>query len=194
LTTGEQLQYDVVVIAVGVRPNTALLKDAGGKVGRGITVNEKGETSLPDIYAAGDCVELYDISTKAVRPLAILPNAYLLGEVCGKNMAGSDEALTDALPVNAIGFFGLHMVTAGSYTGESRVVKTENGFRKFFIENDQLKGFIIVGDVSRSGIYTDLIRRQVKLSELDFDLLAEYPSLAAFKREYRDQILGGQKA
>ncbi len=194
LTKGDQVEYDVVVIAVGVRPNTALVKNAGGKVGRGITIDSRGETSLPDVYAAGDCTEQYDISSGLTRPLAILPNAYMQGETCGENMAGGNASFDHALPVNAIGFFGLHMVTAGSYTGQSETVETPDGFRKFFTENGLLKGFIIIGDVSRAGIYTNLIREKTPLESLDFELIKKYPSLACFGRAYRDTVLGGKKA
>ncbi len=194
LTKGDQVEYDVVVIAVGVRPNTALVGNAGGKVGRGITINGRGETSLPDVYAAGDCTEQYDISSGTTRPLAILPNAYMQGETCGENMAGGSASFDNALPVNAIGFFGLHMVTAGCCTGTCETVKTKDGFRKFFTENGLLKGFIIVGDVARAGIYTNLIREKTPLESLDFELIKKYPSLACFGRAYRDTVLGGKKA
>ena len=74
---------NVVVIAVGVRPNTELVAQAGGKVSRGIAASDCGETSLPDIYAAGDCCESYDITTGQNRILALLPNAYMQGEAAG---------------------------------------------------------------------------------------------------------------
>ena len=52
-----------LVLAVGVRPNVSLVKDAGGKVNRGIVTDGSGLTSLPDVYAAGDCCESWDITS-----------------------------------------------------------------------------------------------------------------------------------
>ena len=60
LKSGDTLEFDILVLAVGVRPNTQLVSDAGGKVDRGILVDEKGQTSLKDVYAAGDCTQGMD--------------------------------------------------------------------------------------------------------------------------------------
>lgn len=62
LKSGLTVDFDVLVIAVGVRPNTSLVKDAGGEVRRGIAADDTGKTTLPDVYAAGDCAESFDIS------------------------------------------------------------------------------------------------------------------------------------
>lgn len=57
LKGGAELDFDVLVVAVGVRPNTELVKEAGGDVNRGIVTDTKSQTSLKDIYSAGDCTE-----------------------------------------------------------------------------------------------------------------------------------------
>ena len=62
MKSGKTVDFDVLVLAVGVRANTTLIKDIGGDVNRGIIVNERMETSLKDIYAVGDCAEGDDIS------------------------------------------------------------------------------------------------------------------------------------
>ena len=59
---GAVVDFDVLVLAVGVRANTALVRDAGGETNRGILVDESMRTSLPDVYAAGDCTEGEDVS------------------------------------------------------------------------------------------------------------------------------------
>ena len=91
LKSGKTVSFDIVVLAVGVRPNVSLIKDIGGVVNRGIATNEKCETSIKDIYAAGDCTESYDITTDENRVLALLPNAYMQGECAGINMAGGEK-------------------------------------------------------------------------------------------------------
>ncbi len=72
-------------------------------------------TSLADIYAAGDCAESYDVSIGETRVLALLPTPYMQGECAGINKAGGEKSHDKAIPMNAIGFFGLHMITACSY-------------------------------------------------------------------------------
>lgn len=88
MRSGAQAEFDVLVLAVGVKANTALARQAGAEVNRGILVNEKMETTVPGIYAAGDCTEGMDASLGQRRVLAILPNAYLQGRCAGINMAG----------------------------------------------------------------------------------------------------------
>ena len=107
LSSGKEIGFDVLVAAVGVRPNVELAQKAGIEARRGIVTDERCRTSLPDIYAAGDCTESYDITTGESRPLALLPNAYMQGECAGINMAGGSKEYDKAIPMNAIGFFGL---------------------------------------------------------------------------------------
>ncbi len=190
MKNGETVPFDVLVLAVGVKPNVSLIRDAGGGVGRGIAVNESMQTSLPDVYAAGDCAEGEDISCGMRRVLAIMPNAYLQGHAAGVNMAGGNESFGNAVPMNAIGFFGLHLMTAGSYTGEVYEEKTPQGSKKFFTENGLLKGFILIGETQRAGLYTSLIRNQTPLADVDFDLLRQTATAAAFPAGTRADMFG----
>lgn len=192
LSTGEQIAFDVLVLAVGVRPNTALAKSAGAAVNRGIVCNESQQTSVADIYAAGDCCESHDISSETDRILALLPNAYMQGECAGINMAGSCAQFTQAIPMNAIGFWDLHIVTAGSYTGELYQTISEDGaIKKLYCQDNLLKGYILIGNVENAGIYTSLIRNKTPLDTIDFELIAEKPSLMAFSKKFRYKKLGG---
>jgi NAD(P)H-nitrite reductase large subunit len=181
LQNGEQISFDILVLAVGVRPNTALLNGIA-KIDRGIVVNEKSQTSAPDIYAAGDCTQTLDISCGQSKIMALLPNAYMQGECAGFNMAGSEKKFENAIPMNAIGFFGLHVITAGNYSGEI-YSKTENGnYKRLFHGNNKLNGYILIGNVERAGIYTSLIRESTPLDTIDFEQVCEKPGLMAFVR------------
>lgn len=196
MQSGKQVEFDVLVTAVGVRPNTSLVSDIGGNVNRGILVNTKMETSVPDVFAAGDCCEIYDISIDKPRVLALLPNAYIGGFTAGVNMAGGSAEFDNAIPMNSIGFMGLHIMTAGNYVSEKDGGKvyskeTEDTNKKFFVENGELKGYIIVGNILGGGIYTALIREKTPLDTLDFDSLMDNPSYFAFSSETRGRIFGG---
>ena len=104
MKSGSEVGFDVLVLAVGVRPNVSLLKDIGGEVNRGIITDNSMQTSLDNIYAAGDCCESYDTSFGGRRILAILPNAYMQGKCAGENMAGQNAVFDNAIPMNSIGF------------------------------------------------------------------------------------------
>lgn len=192
LQSGTELEFDVLVTAVGVRPNTQLVADAGGAVDRGILVDGRCATTLPDVYAAGDCAQGYDAVSGEKRMLPLWPNAMLQGETAGINMAGGRADYTQGIALNASGVFGLHMVTAGSYEGESFTVQRDGSYKRLVTADGVLKGVIMVGDVSRAGIYTDLIRKKKPLSEIDFDLIRESPQLMAFSQKDRRVQLGGE--
>ena len=186
----EEISFDVLILAVGVRPNIKLAKDAGIECGRGIIVDDMSRTSSPDIYAAGDVCEQKELTLKENRIIAIIPNATLQGETAGVNMAGVEKHFTNPVAMNAIGFFGSHIITAGTYTGEAEVISDESFYKKFFIKDDKLKGFILMGRaVDRAGIYTAVVRNETSLSSIDWNTLKEKPSLAAFALKERKSML-----
>lgn len=190
MKSGKTVDFDVLVLAVGVRANTSLLKDIGGEVNRGIIVNDKMETSVENIYSAGDCTEGNDISFGEKRVLALLPNAVMQGHTAGVNMAGGDEVFDKAIPMNSIGFFGLHVMTAGTYEGEMYEEKGENGIKRLFTKDGLLKGFIIIGYNERAGIYTSLIREKTPLDTLDFETMKKVATNAIFSSENRRKKFG----
>ncbi len=193
LQNGDTVQFDMVILAVGVRPNTELIAEAGGTVNRGIVTSQtQAVEGLKDVYAAGDCTESLDITTGQQKILALLPNAFLQGEIAGQNMAGKETYYLNAMPMNAIGFFGLHIITAGSYEGEA-YTETDGAenYKKLVTADNELKGFILMGDVKRAGIYTYMIKWHMPIDECDFELLKTKPQLVAFSREYRNEKLAG---
>ena len=184
LESGEMISFDILVQAVGVRPNTELLEGIAD-IGRGITVNAKSETTAPDIYAAGDCTQTPDISSGQEKIMALLPNAYMQGECAGVNMAGGHMCFDKAIPMNAIGFSGLHIITAGSYYGKTYTQEAEGCYKKLFYSDNRLVGYILIGNVEKAGIYTGLIRERTPLDTIDFALVCEKPGLMAFTKDER---------
>ena len=190
LDDGERIEFDILVLAVGVRPNTSLLKGIA-ETDKGIIINEKSETSAADIYAAGDCTQTFDVSSGQSRVMALLPNAYMQGECAGINMAGGEKIFDRAIPMNAIGFFGLHVITAGNYSGEV-YSENESHYKRLFYSENKLNGYILIGNVEKAGIYTNIIRERTPLDTLDFALICEKPGLMAFTKEDRKIKLGGE--
>ena len=193
MKSGAEVDLDILVQAVGVRAETALAVQAGCEVNRGIIINEKMQTTQKGIFAAGDCSEGYDSSTDTRRVLAILPNAYMQGRTSGINMAGGDASITDAIPMNSIGFFGLHCATAGAYPEDSEITeeKGEDSIRRLYIKDGRLAGYMIIGDVNRAGVYTSLVREKTPVDTLNKAELLRSPSLAVFSADTRKQKLGG---
>lgn len=191
LKNGVTVDFDMLIIAVGVRPNTELIADAGGNVDRGIITDMTQKTSLDDVYAAGDCTVSYDASSDTNKILALLPNAYMQGEVAGRNMAGREFRYVNAIPMNAIGFFGLHIISAGSYDGEEYVEETENTYKKLIFRENRLVGYILMGDVKRAGIYTSMIKERIDLGDVNIDMLKEKPQMMMFGKARRLDKLGG---
>lgn len=191
MKSGAQVDFDVLVLAVGVRANTALVRDIGGDCGRGITVDVSMKTSKDSIYAAGDCTESRDASDGNVKIMALMPNAYMQGHCAGVNMAGGSDTFDNPIPMNSIGFFGLHIMTAGS-RGEGAVYEETDGakLKKLFASGGYLTGFMLVGNVDRAGIYTNIIRNRIPLASIDFDVLKKSPNLFAFDADYRRKKLG----
>lgn len=189
LKSGKEIAFDILVLAVGVRPNTALAQDAGAEVEKGIITDSTQKTTIENIYAAGDCVTTEDVTFGGKRILALLPNAYMQGEIAGINMAGGKAEFTNGAPMNAIGFCGYHILTAGTYDGEAILETDGENYKKLFIKDGLLKGFILMGDIKRGGIYTNIMKKQIPLNMLDERIFSK-PQLMAFPKQERKRMLG----
>ena len=106
-------------------------------------------------------------------------------------MSGGNEMYNKAIPINSIGFFGLHIMTAGNYSGEVYEEKTEIGIKKLFVSDGLLSGYILIGNTDRAGIYTSLVRDRVPLDSIDFEMLKKVTTLSIFPQETRRKMLGG---
>lgn len=172
LKDGTELDCDILVMAVGVRPNTAEAKAAGVNVNRGIIVDDNMRTNVEGIYAAGDVTESVDMVTGEKKIMALWPNAYAQGFAAGADMAGAKSGFSGVFPMNAVGFFGLSLITAGVQGGEgvemiSNSDEKTGAMKRFFVKDDRLTGFILVGDVDRAGIYTYIMSEKIPVSSLE---------------------------
>ena len=108
-------------------------------------------------------------------------------------MAGGAAQFDNAIPMNSIGFFGLHCHTAGSQPEGCEMYEEadDSHIKRLFVRDGRLVGFMLIGHMHRTGIYTALIRNRTPLSEVDFARLRIEPQLAAMSAEYRDHVLKG---
>lgn len=114
VTDKSSRDVDMVVLAVGFRPNTAL---GNGKLetfrNGAFLVNKKQETSIPDVYAIGDCATVYDNAINDINYIALASNALRSGMVAGHNAAGHELESLGVQGSNGISIFGLNMVSTG---------------------------------------------------------------------------------
>ncbi len=111
LTTGEVLRCDLVGVAIGVRPDIRLAKEAGLRCDRGVLVDEYLRTSDPDIFAAGDVAQIRDRWSGEYRTDSLWPTAIASGRAAGANMAGANEPYDKGVPFNVARLCGI-MITA----------------------------------------------------------------------------------
>lgn len=186
MKSGETVEFDILVLAVGVRANISLARECGAACNRGICVDTHMQTSVKGIFAAGDCTEGYDASIGQNRVLAILPNAYMQGHTAGENMAGGHREYVSAIPMNSIGFFGLHAMSAGAYEGDLHEERGSDFIKRLYVKDDRLIGFMLVGGCTeRAGILTNLIRERTPLSSINFEVLKKVTTTAVFSHENR---------
>ena len=190
--SGEEAAFDILVLALGVRPQVGLLKEIGAEVNRGILVNEKMQTNFPHIYASGDVVESYEAVGESKRLLQLFPSAYLGGKTAGKNMAGEECSFLTDIPMNATNLFGVRITSAGLFVGEKTEVTVGEDYRALYVEGDVIKGFILIGDSARAGILTDFIRKKRSIGEMDAKELLAGRDLSVYPAEERRAALGGK--
>lgn len=192
LSDGTKLDCDVLIMAVGVKPNTNLAKNAKIKINRGIITDKYMMTSVKDIYAAGDCVESLDVLSQQNKILALWPNAFMQGETAGSNMAGTKCAFNGSFAMNAIGFFGIQLISAGiidpkeqGYQEFVEYDETKITFKKLIIKDDKLVGFAMLNLPYRAGIYTSLINDRISLRDLNYDITKRDIGLNVFSQDIR---------
>ena len=124
-TDAGKIVADVVVLSIGIRPNTAFLSDTGIDMVKGcIQVNEKMETSVADIYAAGDCTMVTNRITGKGQWSAMGSTANYAGRMLAQILNGKEKAYPGCLGTGVVKLPGLN----GGRTGLTEVQAKENGF------------------------------------------------------------------
>ncbi|GFP32394.1 hypothetical protein HKBW3S42_00699 [Candidatus Hakubella thermalkaliphila] len=193
-----EVQCQLLIFAIGVRPNIDLVRGTSIRVNRGIVVNKYLETSVPDIYAAGDVAEAFDLVMGIDRPIPIWPSAYIQGPVAGYNMAGLPREYGGWFAMNSVDICGLPTISVGL------TVPPEDGYeiledhhpqkltyRKIVLKDELVVGAIFIGKIDRAGIITGLIKDRVKVTSFREHLLREDFGLVWLPKEYRKHMVSG---
>ena len=190
LEDGEELSCELVVVCVGVRPNCDFVKNTGIDINRGIIVNERMETSIPDVYAAGDVAEGPHVLIQENRLVPNWPNAYRQGRVAGANIIGSDTVFDGGIemnsfnfasvPINSIGFTG--NIPDGAKEYFTLDLKKEN-YIKIAVKDGKLIGALMLGDISKAGLIGWLIKTKMDISMYIKEILSLEYGLSFLPRE-----------
>ena len=165
LEDGRRLPAQILVAAVGVRPNTPFLAPPIAAPRGGVPVDDRMESAVPGVYAAGDVATAPDSLTEIPFNNAVWPAATRQGKVAGANMAGGCRAYVHNFNLNALNLRGLQVTSAGhpyDQTGDDiRVFREEQGnqYRKIVLRAGVLIGFILIGDTSPAGCLLARMKR-----------------------------------
>lgn len=186
LSDGSTLDCDLVVVATGVRPNLALAKSSGASVGRGILVDEYMQTSVKDIFAAGDATEGWDTARGRKMPNPTWGNASEQGRIAAYNMAGYSKPFVGAVTLNTFTFLGFSMAAVGITQPDGDYLKVESysdprtgDYRKLVMLGDRLVGAVAIGDVRMAGVWRGLIARRGPYAQVAQALLPRKTDFAS---------------
>ncbi len=147
LEDGTHIDCDMIIISAGVRHNPLLALKLGLPVEKGVIVNDRMETGIPDIYAAGDLVQHNGIF------YGIWPAAEKQGEIAGINMAGGNSEYHGTIISNTLKVAGIDICAAGDIDAEglkdSILFKDADNYiyKKMVVQNNTIVGTILYGDI-----------------------------------------------
>ncbi|MGE5556783.1 MAG: NAD(P)/FAD-dependent oxidoreductase [Methanocella sp.] len=186
LTKGDTVPCDLVIIAIGVIPRTDLAVGSAIKVNRGIVVDNSMQTSVPDVYAAGDVAEAYDFILGQNRTLPLWPLAVEEGKVAGYNMAGQKALYNGGTSMSSLKYFGLPIISVGLANPKddpalevlTKLDVERKVYKKAVLKNNQLVGLTFVGCIELSGVLFYLMKNAVNVKKFKDQLLADNFGLA----------------
>ncbi len=169
---GSQLEADLVVMAVGIRPNIELAREAGLHCERGIVVNDTLQTFDPRIYAVGECVQHRGVTYGLVAPL------FEQARVCANHLAeygiGHYEGSVTSTKLKVT---GIDLFSAGDFTGgedtEAIVMHDASAgiYKKIVLKDNRVEGAVLYGDTVDGAWYFQLLRDGTDISEIRDQLL-----------------------
>ncbi len=196
LKSGKKLNTKLLIIAVGVKPNLSIVEGTGIKTNKGILVDEYMQTTVKDIFAAGDVVESVNFITNDKTVIAIWPAAALQGRIAGLNMTGKKTKYDGFFPMNSVEIlsipsisFGLTNVSENDKNYEILVRKEKNVYKKFVLKNNRIVGVILIGYIERAGIYGLLIKQGIDVSGFKNELLSDDFGFLVLPKDFRKHFI-----
>ena len=166
LDDGTELECEIVVMAVGIRPSADLAKSCGLNINRGILVSDDMRTSDKDIFALGECVEHRDQCYGLVAPL------YEMAEVIAENLLGGAEEYKGSVTATKLKVTGIDLYSAGDFAeGDDReeiVLRDATGgvYKRLVIKDNKIIGAVLYGDTADGPWFFDLLKKGTDISEM----------------------------
>ncbi|HAD24516.1 MAG TPA: nitrite reductase large subunit [Alphaproteobacteria bacterium] len=164
--TGEEIPADLVVMAVGIRPNTALAQKAGIHCERGVVVSDTMQTFDPRVYAVGECVQHRGLTYGLVAPL------FEQGKVCANHLARRCYATYQgSVTSTKLKVTGIDLFSAGEFLsadGSEEIILSDphnSVYKKLVVKDDKVLGAVLYGDTGDGAWYFDLMRSGSDISE-----------------------------
>ena len=157
---GTVMDLDMVLVSIGVRPNTALFKDTDLKVNRGVVVDRRLKTNMKNVWAAGDVAEVEG------RCMGIWPAARAMGKAAGANMAGGDASYEDPTVYTKLDLGTIQIFSAGKI-GEGDVYFYDDGpvHHRLYGIDGKVVGVILYGDTKAMSTYRKLVEKGAPIDE-----------------------------
>jgi len=199
-TSGDQVQCDLVIIAIGVIPRLELVAGTDVKTNKGIIVDRFMRTNVSDVYASGDVAETYDFVFGANRLLPLWPLAQLEGKVAGYNMAGKKAGYPGGTAMSALKYFGIPIISIGvvnpkendAYEILTKHDPERNLYKKIVLKDNVIVGITLVNDIEKAGILFHLMKNCAKVKKFKQELLSENFGLATLPRSLRKKLYPGE--
>lgn len=206
LDTGEELEANLVVMAIGISPNTELASSSGLSCQQGVLVNDCMQTYDPKIYAVGECVEHRNTTFGLVEPL------FQQASVCANHLAGHGVASyryrqpSTRLKVSGVSLFSMGEFDPQTVTPSPDGEDDENKgsednaelihyrdhsigvYKKLVIRNNRLTGAVLYGDTTDGPWYYQLMQEQTDLNQLRGELIFGRPEQAACTSTERSTV------
>jgi len=175
---GETIPADLVVMAVGIRPNAGLAEAAGIYCNRGIVVSDTMQTFDPSVYAVGECVSHRGVSYGLVAPL------FDMAKVCANHLAHMGIArYQGSVTATKLKVTGIDLFSAGDFAGNEQTEDivlhdTAGGvYKKLVLKDNKLAGAVMYGDTKDGTWYFQMIRDGKNIAEIRNHLLFGQPHL-----------------
>ncbi len=202
LKDNRKMECSLLIIAIGVRPDTSFIGSGKLEVKRGIVVDDYMQTSAENIYAAGDVVEGLDILLGENRNIAIWPFAVKQGSVAGINMAGGNKKYSGGFFMNSVEILGIPSISMGLTNIEDKEEKgielfkdfnpDKNTYKKVVIKNNRIIGVILIGNIERAGIYAGLIENEIDISSVKKNISKEDFGIIHLPADYKKHLVVGE--
>lgn len=167
LEDGTVITASLVVMAVGIRPSSALAKEAGLSVNRGIVVTDHMQTSDPDIYSVGECVEVNGNVYGLVAPL------YQMAEVAAAHLTGdTTKRFVDTSTATKLKVTGINLYSVGDFAEaedrEEIVLRDAAAgvYKRLVLKDDRILGVVLYGETADGAWFFDHLKKQTDISDM----------------------------